>query len=427
MARGAGHFNGPGLRQARQSAGLSAERLAKRVGTTKGMILAYEAGKTVPEAGRAAALADALMISRAALLPASTTREEPDSDWESQTQYEISNNPALRLAEEFGTSKEAMEALLSVEGRLVPRIHDRSVRDLRQIAGLSVAETAARANISISTYRAIEKEGKLPSRGNGRFPSLLSSVFKVPVKHVEDALILHPSLVARQIAVAGIFGKIFAEVKEDPDLFADPDSVEVGVLAELLSQPSAILSRGVNYEISDYRRALRRKADALSRIKYPISYEKGPNEGVTTSQLSRARRRLRCAPEKAASSLWWSLSQALTVRQWRTFVSLVEIQINANHRVNFPERIIEPDVGSALTLARYRGLPILEASAELLNQRSVMYRFTPISAAFYIQCREFYACLYPRIHASPLMGSEREKFPSRFRRTSVISSTARRE
>ncbi|MGA4860995.1 helix-turn-helix domain-containing protein [Streptomyces koyangensis] len=413
MARGAGHFNGPALRQARQAAGLSAERLAKMVGTTKAMVLAYEAGKTIPEAGRAAALADALKISRAALLPASTVREEPDGDRESQTDYEINNSPAIRLSQQFGISKEQMEALLSVDGRVVPRMHDRSLRDLRRIAGLSGVETAARAGISVSTYRAIENEGRLPSRGNGRFPALLAKVLHIPVKRIEDALILHPNTVLRRIEVADVFRQLLDEVEENPDLTVSPESPAVTITADLLAQPPAILSRAINYEIYDHRRALRRQADALSRAKYPLSHEQ-IREGAAASLLSRLRRRLRHAPERAAARLWWSLSQALTIRQWRTFASLINVQVHMAQRVTFSDTMIDPDVGSALTYSSFRGLPILEASADPYH-RPVTYRFTPISASFYAQEREFYAYLYPRIYAPNLRYSEREKFPARLR------------
>ncbi|MFD3572138.1 helix-turn-helix domain-containing protein, partial [Streptomyces sp. NPDC058667] len=88
MARGTGTFNGPALRQARQKAMLSAEQLAKAIGTTKAMVLAYENGKSIPEAGRAAQLADALGVGRATLLPPSAVREEPDADPVRQMDYE---------------------------------------------------------------------------------------------------------------------------------------------------------------------------------------------------------------------------------------------------------------------------------------------------------------------------------------------------
>ncbi|MFB7453985.1 helix-turn-helix domain-containing protein [Streptomyces sp. NPDC056194] len=398
VARGTGTFNGPALRAARQEAGLSAERLAKQVGTTKAMVLAYEAGKTIPEAGRAAALADALGVSRAALLPISTVREEPDEDPRQQMQYEVSHNPALRLAERFGTTKEAMEALLSVDGRVVPRMYDRSIRDLRQIAGLSVAEAASRAGISVSTYRAIEKEGRLPSRGNGRFPALLAGALGTPVKQVEDALILNPSLVARHIAVAEVFRRIFSEVEKNPDLSASPTSPEVRDIANILAQPPAILARAVNYQIDDYRRALRRQADAVSRAKYPLVQERRMREGALKSEVFRARRRLRHAPEQAAASTWWSLSQALTVRQWRTFVTIVDIQTGMSNRVSFSGSMIEPEVGSALLCVRFRGHQILEAVSDS-SYRSTVYRFTPLSISYYDHERDFYSYLYPRIYS----------------------------
>ncbi|MFF6888720.1 helix-turn-helix domain-containing protein [Streptomyces sp. NPDC012421] len=412
MARGTGTFNGAALRSARQAAGMSAERLAMEVGTTKAMVLAYEHGKSIPEAGRAARLADVVGVSRAALLPPSSVREEPDDDPMRQMDYEISHSPARRLAAQFDVSNGVMEALLKVGGRIVHQMYDRSVRDLRQMAGLSVEQAAARAGISISTYRAIEREGKLPSRGNGRFPALLADALEVPVRRVEDAIILHPALISKRMEIADLYGRVFQRVEGEPDYSVTAESGEVISMADILGQPPAILARAVGYEILAYRNALRRRADALSRAMYPTMYDVD-RAGSLQADLLQAGSRLRHAPEKAAAATWWTLSQALTVRQWRSFVSIVEIQAGTSRRVVFVDEMLEPDVGKALTYVRFRGYPILE---NLSNDGALdSYRLTNLALAFYESERFFYRCIYPRIQ-TPILGSRTERTFRRVRR-----------
>ncbi|MEU8883847.1 helix-turn-helix domain-containing protein [Streptomyces hydrogenans] len=402
MARGTGTFNGAALRSARQAKGLSAERLAKEVGTTKAMVLAYEHGKSIPEAGRAARLADAVGVSRAALLPPSAVREEPDDDPVRQMDYEASNSPAIRLAEQFGVAEDVMEDLLRVGGRVVPRMYDRSMRDLRQIAGMSIEQAAARAGISISTYRAIERDGKLPSRGNGRFPALLANALGIPVQKVEDAIILHPALVAKRMQIANIYRGIFDIVENVPAYKVASDSLEITSMAIVMAQPPAILSRAVRYEIHAHKNALRRHADAVSRVKYPLPYEAEERAGASQAELMQAKRRLRNAPEKAAAATWWSLSQVLTVRQWRSFVQLVEIQSGTNRRILFWDNMIDPDVGTALTYVRFRGHPVLETPAGDGGFHG--FRLTPLAFSFYENERDFYRYIYPRIQAPMLRG-----------------------
>jgi len=57
---GAGQFDGAALRRFRRGAGLSQQRVADLVGSTRWQVIAYEQGRAVPEPGRLAALARAV-------------------------------------------------------------------------------------------------------------------------------------------------------------------------------------------------------------------------------------------------------------------------------------------------------------------------------------------------------------------------------
>ena len=60
MVRGAGRFDGEEFRRRRQEAGLSQQRVAELVGTTRWQVIAYEQGRATPEPARLAALATAV-------------------------------------------------------------------------------------------------------------------------------------------------------------------------------------------------------------------------------------------------------------------------------------------------------------------------------------------------------------------------------
>jgi tetratricopeptide (TPR) repeat protein len=67
MVRGAGRFDGEEFRSRRQAAGLSQQRVAEVVGSTRWQVSAYERGRATPEPARLAALAAAVSCAPAVL------------------------------------------------------------------------------------------------------------------------------------------------------------------------------------------------------------------------------------------------------------------------------------------------------------------------------------------------------------------------
>ena len=67
MVRGAGRFDGDEFRRRRIAAGLSQQRVAELVGSTRWQVIAYERGRATPEPPRLAALATAVRCPPAAL------------------------------------------------------------------------------------------------------------------------------------------------------------------------------------------------------------------------------------------------------------------------------------------------------------------------------------------------------------------------
>lgn len=120
MGRGVGHFEGGLLRAARKqtpdpadpTVTLTAARLAELIGTSKAQILAYENGRSRPSPGRLAELAEKLKV------------------------------PTTVLC-----SRAAAEAELA---------------GFREARGLTVEALAERLNLSVNTYKRIEREGMFP-------------------------------------------------------------------------------------------------------------------------------------------------------------------------------------------------------------------------------------------------------------------------
>ncbi|MFD8819722.1 helix-turn-helix domain-containing protein, partial [Streptomyces sp. NPDC059627] len=126
MARGTAPFSSAALSEVRRRRRvdgrlLSAAELARRVGTSKSRILAYEKGTSVPEPQR-----------------------------------------IEQLAEVFGIPPR----------RLCPAVPDAAdaIRRLRVAAGLTSAEAAERLGISRNTYRDLELHPKHPARRDATQP-----------------------------------------------------------------------------------------------------------------------------------------------------------------------------------------------------------------------------------------------------------------
>ncbi|MEV0374992.1 helix-turn-helix transcriptional regulator [Streptomyces sp. NPDC050636] len=353
VARGTGTFDGAALRILRQQAGLSAARLAARVGTSKAAILAYEKGKRVPEARRVAELAGALGHPDArALCPPS-----PDVD------------------------------VLSLEL-------------LRRQRGLTAARLAEVIGISRSTYRRIEQEAWLPSRGRGTVPVRLAEVLGVSLRTVTLALHSHPSAVQRREQATEHLGALFKRAHEvGMPAVVDPDEDDLLALAALIGHPAGVVCRLVNQEIGNYRALLKERERYTAEAAYAQNDRERRN---AEALLAQTHHRIESAPQAAAGFLADFLDDAMTFRQWRALVSLS----GAGRRVERPEQGVElhesfdPDVWPGLLDRRVNGRPLIRERLD--TQQDVKY-YSPTDAGliYYETSREVYGALYPRQYAPP--------------------------
>ncbi|MFE2945241.1 helix-turn-helix domain-containing protein [Streptomyces sp. NPDC059255] len=399
MARGTGSFNGGELRAARVQQGLSAERLARLVGTTKSMVLAYENGRTIPEAGRVTALAEALRLPPRRLVVGRTVRSELRM---------------VKAAEELGTSPEIVQVLLGVEVMSMGRFRlmhppgTESLSDIRQAAGLTVAVAANRAGISASSYRAIEVDGRLPARGYGRFPARLAEALGAATYAVTAAVRSHPAVLERLLRASALFRSLFLMVEEDPLFMTTTHSPEALHMAQIIRQPVGLLSRGINFELSNYRALRRRHAEATAVVQYPRNRIIVPRN---VKNLDRLARQLVHAPERAAESLYWSLTQSFTARQWRSLANVME-SISSQARPHFPY-VLPPELELEPAL-RYRrpssGQPLLVADR---TGPDPSYGLTSEIVHFYVIQRPLYLFLYPRVAAPEIPLSQRKLISTR--------------
>ncbi|GAB7103608.1 hypothetical protein JCM4814A_19220 [Streptomyces phaeofaciens JCM 4814] len=274
MARGTANFDGEALRTARLTRRvdgqlLSAEAVARRLGTSKSRVLAYENNTSKPDPRRIAQLSELFDI------PA---RE-------------------LRLK----------RALADIHG-------------LRCQSGLTAAEAAARVGISRSGYANIERHALLPVRDDGTVRMSLARTFGVTPAVIDRALLRHPAAIARQNELAEQLGTVFerAHRKHSPAVIDLTDPL-LQHIAPLLQRPAKVACRLVSAELDTYRDLLRDHA----RMKVDEAFAQ------TESAATRARsRRIRLeslidgAAPTTAKNLSRFLSEAMNVRQWRLMVAL---------------------------------------------------------------------------------------------------------
>ncbi|MFD4919220.1 helix-turn-helix domain-containing protein [Streptomyces virginiae] len=384
MARGTGFFNGTELRRQRLKRGLSAARLAEAVGTTKAMVLAYEAGKTVPEARRAAFLAEVLEV------PADRLVRPPLG-----ARTGSSRQRERLLAEELGTEVEVVRALTApYEGqRPTPHLVPAPLTDLRRVAGLRVADVADRAGISISSYRSVETEGLLPSRGTGRFPAKLAEALGVRDTRVELALRHHPEAIKRALRVSESMGDLFSRMERTGEVVTSDDPAVQQVFL-YVRQPLGILTRAMNVQLDRHRGLRRREAMLAASAAYPRPGDGGDAE----EELQDVAAKLSTSPETSATRLMWSLSQALTARQWRAFADALWTVYSHPPGPRAVGAVHEfwPELGPALLYRRWAGRSLVnmeDSGAEL------SYRFTPAAVRFYDSQWSFYRAIYPRFSA----------------------------
>jgi transcriptional regulator with XRE-family HTH domain len=225
MARGLADFSPSALRDQRMNIyarpdrqAMTAEELARAVGTTKAQILAYENGHRVPEPPRIRALARALHIH-----PMTLMNRAGRDGW--------------------------------------------AVADVRRACGLRAEDVVGRLGISPKVYRRFETEGIVPSR-RPRFLDEVASAFAIPRKLLEHALDMTPAVKERRRRVDDLVTRLADRYVSAPGPWQgpapdDPDLVE---LAAAYGRPLTRTRRVMTYELGELRqryvRAMRERVIA---------------------------------------------------------------------------------------------------------------------------------------------------------------------
>ncbi|WP_369358863.1 helix-turn-helix transcriptional regulator [Streptomyces sp. cg2] len=345
MPRGAAPFDHrvlAGLRRTRTVDGnlLSAAELARRLGTSKARVLAYEAGTSVPEAARIAELARIFRV------------------------------PARELYQE-------------------PARPEDSIRTLRLGAGLTMAELAARLGISVAAYRDLERAARLPARTDGTLPLRLARELSVQVREIDEALDRHPHASERRQKITQLLEELFARAHtthtaavidmEDPQLLG---------VAHLLRRPPSVVCRLVNRELALLRQSLRVGAEARASL----AYAQGEREAQRARHLITVQTQaVEEAPERAATTLVRFLAEAMSSRQWRALVHLV------NRESPVPEprarELADPEAWDGLVARNFVTRERVSGNGPLV------YALSSWGLGRVMAQAPLYACLYPRAPA----------------------------
>ncbi|ARF57546.1 helix-turn-helix transcriptional regulator [Streptomyces gilvosporeus] len=345
MARGAAPFNHrvlAGLRRSKPVDGrlLSAAELAQRVGTSKARILAYEAGTSVPEAARIAQLARIFRV------PAKELYREPTSPQD-------------------------------------------GIRTLRLSAGLTMAELSARLGISVAAYRDLERAAMLPARTDSTLPLRLARELSVQLREIDAALDRHPHAGARRQKITQLLDTLFARAHTTHTAavidMAEPQLLDV---ARLLRRPPSVVCRLVNHELTQLRLGLKARAEATASLAYAQSDREAQRARSLIEAHSRA---IDEAPERAATTLVRFLAEAMSSRQWRAVVHLV------NREVTVPEpvarELADPEAWVALIA---RNFVVRERPS---GNGPAAYTLSAWGLGRIMSQAPLYGCLYPRASA----------------------------
>ncbi|MGW4912480.1 helix-turn-helix domain-containing protein [Streptomyces sp. NPDC004270] len=342
MARGTAPFSSAALREVRRRRRvdgrlLSAAELARRVGTSKSRILAYEKGTSVPEPQR-----------------------------------------IEQLAEVFGIPPR----------RLSPAVPDAAdgIRRLRVAAGLTSAEAAERLGISRNTYRDLELHAKLPARRYATLPQRLAEVFEVSPRTVHRSLDSHPQAAERRQEIARLLTALFRRAHETGrPAVVGADEPELRALAPLLRRSVGMTCRLVDHELGRLRGYLRERAAEEATAAY------GQDEDDirrARDQVKQLTERIERAAVQAAVSWTRFLAEAMTSRQWRLVVRLLNAEAVPEARLlDFGE--LEAWQGLAA-----QGLITRERTPDGGTSGFVL---TPAGLARALHEARLYACLYPRV------------------------------
>ncbi|EKX63525.1 helix-turn-helix transcriptional regulator [Streptomyces ipomoeae] len=222
MTRGVTGFDGAALRAARLSAKceehshvLTASCLARRVGTSKALVLSYEHGRSSPSPQRLAQLASALRV------------------------------PATTLLREGA-----------------------KLSDLRVASGLTMKDLAARLGLAVNTYRRIERDGVLPKRRPGVLWDL-ADVLRADYSRLRKALHEIPAVQKRRRAASRLLGDVTERaVSRGPFVPVEDTSPEAQLLAMLYRARPAAVSQLMNIYLMDLRQLAAQQAQAQVRLDY---------------------------------------------------------------------------------------------------------------------------------------------------------------
>ncbi|MET8453498.1 helix-turn-helix transcriptional regulator [Streptomyces sp. NPDC005209] len=218
MARGVAGFDGAALRAARRGVPcpdhphmLTVACLARRVGTSKALILSYEHGRSSPSPQRLADLA------RAVGVPASALQ------------------------------------------------HDAQLSDLRVARGLTLAELAGRLGLAVNTYRRIESSGVLPKRRPGVFWDLAHEL-DVDHSQLDEAIRRIPAVEERRHHAGLMLDDVLARALDPGPFEALQDSSPPAkILAVVYGVPASTVSTVVNMLLADLRQLALQRAQLEAR------------------------------------------------------------------------------------------------------------------------------------------------------------------
>jgi transcriptional regulator with XRE-family HTH domain len=235
----------------RERQAMTAEELARVVGTTKAQILAYENGHRVPDPQRIRALARALRV-----------------------------HPM---------------ALMNRHGR-----EDWAVADVRRACGLRAEDVVSRLGISPKVYRRFETEGIVPSR-RPRFLDEVSRVFAIPRKFLEQALDVTPAVKERRRRVAELVAILADRYVPAPGPWQGPapDDPELTELATLYRRPLTRTRRVITYELGDLRQRYVRAMRERVVAEFDTDRERQASARCRTGGTERARVRCPVRPRRS--------------------------------------------------------------------------------------------------------------------------------
>ncbi|WP_367325962.1 helix-turn-helix transcriptional regulator [Streptomyces sp. HUAS ZL42] len=352
MPRGTADFDGDTLRFIRLTHPvggrlLSAEALAKRLGTSKSRVLAYESNTSKPDPKRIAQIS------------------------------ELFNVPVHKLRQK--------RVLADIQG-------------LRCQAGLTVAQAAELTGISRSSYTNIERHALLPVRDDGTVRMSLARTFGVNPAVIDRSLQRHPAALARQNQLTALLDRLFqrAHLEHTPAVI-DADEPLLQHIAKLLQRSPQVTCRLVNAELETFRDLLRERARTEVDERFAqttLAMTQAINRRKSLEQF------IEQAAPKSAKDLSRFLSTAMNVRQWRLMVALTNAGLEGIALSNITRYAPSADL-TILQIRQYA----------TVFQRGDQSYAAPTEDGLTTVLRNYprYGRLYPRV-AAPNMSRHRDPY-----------------